>query len=117
MTHAQGALIVTANGKEYKLWVGMSVLADLQANHGQDVLAKLDPPEGASEKWMPDLNIVTDLFAAALERYHADEADRWLVDDIIAQNAGAYAKLMGATTPDSPKDKPSGNGKRPRRVA
>lgn len=115
MTHPQGSMKIEAGGKEYTLFVGMSVLADLQAKHGQDVLEKLEPPEGAGQAWMPDLSIVTDLFMGALQRYHADVADRWLVDDIIAENADALSGLMKASFPD-PKAQP-GNGKRPKRAA
>lgn len=117
MEHAQGALKVKAGGKEYTLFVGMSVLADLQAKHGQDILEKLDAPEGAGETWMPDLSVVTDLFMGALGRYHADVADRWLVDDIIAENVDALPQLMSASFPDAPKGKKSGNAKRPKAAA
>src|SRR5690606_37754587 len=113
----QGSLKVTAGGVEYTLFVGMSVLTDLQAKHGQGVLESLDPPKDAGANWMPDLTIVTDLFMGALQRYHANEADRWLVDDIIAENATALPQLMGASFPDAPKDKPAGNAKGPKAAA
>jgi len=99
MADVRGSLKVTASGEEYTLFVGMSVLAGLQAKHGQDVLERLDAPEGAGAGWMPDLSIVTDLFLGALERYHPD-ADRWLVDDIIAENGEALTELMQASFPD-----------------
>lgn len=111
MANAQGSLIVSANGSDYKLWVGMSVLADLQAKHGQDALAQIEPPAGAKAGWMPDLSIVTDLFAGALQRHHGDVVDRWLVDDIIAQNADVFGKLMGASNPDLSAETKSGNAK------
>jgi hypothetical protein len=115
--HVKGSMKVTAGGKEYTLFVGMSVLADLQAKHGQDVLEKLDEPAGTGKSWMPDLAIVTDLFMGALGRYHGEEADRWIVDDIIAENADALPQLMGASFPDTPKGKPAGNAKRPKAAA
>ena len=115
MSDVRGSLKVQAGGVDYTLFVGMSVLADLQAKHGQDVLEKLDAPEGASESWMPDLNIVTDLFLGALQRFHAD-ADRWLVDDIIAENADVLPKLMQASFPDS-KAAPVGNGQSRKKAA
>ena len=116
--HPQGKLDVKADGKEYTLFVGMSVLADLQAKHGQDVLEKLQQPEGAGEAWMPPLTIIKDLFAGALERYHPDVmGDRWVIDDILAENAQAFMELMGASLPDAPKGKPSGNAKRPKAAA
>lgn len=113
MATVTGAVTVVANGKDYTLWLGFSVLAELQGKHGQDVLERLDPPADAGPNWMPDLGIVRDLFLGALERYHSDEADRWLVDDILAQNGDALGKLMAGAFPDT---KP-GNGKRPTRAA
>ncbi len=100
MSDIRGILKLNAGGKEYKLFVGMSVLADLQSQHGQNVLEKMDPPEGASDDWMPDLNIAGDLILGALERFHSDVADRWLVDDIILENADALPRLMGTSLPD-----------------
>lgn len=96
----RGSMKVQAGGVEYTLFVGMSVLADLQAKHGQDVLEKLDAPEGAGQNWMPDLGIVTDLFLGALQRFHGDDVNRWIVDDIIAENADILPKLMKASFPD-----------------
>lgn len=114
MTDPRGSLKVIAGGEEYTLFVGMSVLADLQAKHGQDVLTKLEPPEGAGENWMPDLSIVTDLFLGALQRHHP-EATRWEVDDIIAENSEALPQLMQASFPDTkPK---SGNVKSRKKAA
>jgi hypothetical protein len=118
MNHAQGKFTAKVGGKSYTLWVGMSVLADLQATHGHDVLSQMTPPEGAGTGWMPNLQIAHDLFAGALERYHPDVAgDRWLVDDIIAENADAYGSLMGTSFPDETKAKPVGNVKRAKKAA
>lgn len=117
MADITGAVRVTANDKEYTLWLGFSVLAELQARHGQDVLSRLDPPADAPANWMPDLGIIRDLFLGALQRFHADEADRWLVDDIMAQNGDALATLMSGAFPDVAKDTRSGNAKRPTRAA
>lgn len=113
----KGTLNVTAGGKNYILFVGMSVLADLQEIYGQDVLEKLDKPKGASEAWMPDLKIVSALFKLSLERHHSDAADRWLVDDIIAENSDALQRLMGTSFPDAPEGEPSGNVKGPTKTA
>lgn len=101
MADVRGAVHVQANGNDYTLWLGFSVLAELQARHGQDALSRLDPPKDAGPGWVPDLAIVRDLFLFALERYHADVADRWLVDDILAQNADALATLMAGAFPDA----------------
>lgn len=117
MADVRGAVTVTANNKDYTLWLGFSVLADLQAKHGQDVLERLDAPADAGPNWMPDLGVVRDLFLGALERYHAEEADRWLVDDILAQNADALGAVMAGAFPDVAKDAKPGNRKRPTRAA
>ena len=115
MADPRGALKVTAGGQEYTLWLGMSVLADLQAKHGDDVLTKLEPPAGAGPNWLPPLRIIIDLLLGALQRHHAAEADQYLVDDILAENADVFAALMAAAFPDQ---KPSsGNAKRPKRAA
>jgi hypothetical protein len=111
MADPRGLLKLTAGGKEYRLHFGMSVLADLQTQHGQDVLQRLDTGNGAA----PDLNIVIDLFLLALQRHHADEASRYLVDDLLAENDGALGRMMQAAFPDV-QDSP-GNGKRPKRAA
>lgn len=100
MTNPRGDVFLTANKKKYHLWLGMSVLSEIQAKHGQDALGKLEPPEDAPESWMPPLDILTDVFLGALQRYHADEADRWLVDDIIAQNDDAFMSLMSESGPE-----------------
>lgn len=111
----RGALIVTAGGKEYKLWLGMSVLADLQDKHGQDVLQKLDPPANADASWLPPMRVLVDLFLFALERHHADDANVYLVDEIMAENANVFADLMATAFPDQVSQ--SGNGQRPKRKA
>jgi hypothetical protein len=115
MTDPRGGLILSAGGKEYRLHIGMSVLADLQAKHGQDVLSRLQPPPDAAPEWMPDLNVVVDLFLLALQRHHPNEGDRYLVDDLMAENEGAFSRMMQATFPEQAPDR--GNGKRPRRAA
>lgn len=115
MADPRGLHKVTAGGQDYRLHLGMSVLADLQAKHGQDVLERLEPPPGAARSWMPPLQVVVDLILGALERHHADVADRYLVDDIIAENADVFAQVMAAAFPDQ-KAQP-GNAKRPKRAA
>ena len=114
MSDIRGKLKVTADGEEYTLFFGMSAIADLQAKHGQDVLSKVEPPEGASKDWIPPFQIMIDLFLASLERYHADVADKWLVDDIVSQNDGAFNKLMGNAMPDA---KPASGNVKSRKTA
>ena len=114
MSDPRGALKVKAGDQGFTLWLGMSGLADLQAKHGQDVLQRVEPPEGAPKTWVPDLAIVVDVVAISLERFHPD-ADRYTVDEIISENAGIVGKLMTAAFPQQ---KPaSGNAKRPKRAA
>ncbi|AKG94524.1 hypothetical protein Shpa_13 [Paracoccus phage Shpa] len=113
MAHPKGQMKLTARGKEYTLWLGMSVLADLQAKYGNNVFSQIEPPADAGPDWMPPLNIVIDLFLGALQRHHADEADRYLVDDLIAGNEDALGALMSGSMPE-----PKGAaGKKPRRPA
>ncbi|UFS64396.1 hypothetical protein LO749_09465 [Paracoccus denitrificans] len=114
MANVRGDVILSANGKKYRLWLGMSVLADIQAKYGQDALDRLEPPENAGKGWMPPLDLVTDLFLGALQRHHGDEADRWLVDDLMAQNEGAFGDLMAGSNPD-PAPAARGKGAAPKR--
>ena len=109
MTDPRGSFKVAASGKTYTLWGGMSVFAALQAKYGNDVLAQLDPPEGAEPNWIPNLGIVVDLVVGTLERFHADEANRFTADEIIAENGAAdlLPQLLAAAFPDAD----AGNGK------
>lgn len=117
MADPRGTFAVEANGETYRLWLGMSVLADLQAKHGDDVLQQLSPPPGAGSDWVPPLRVIIDMLMGSLERFHADEADRFLVDDILSQN-GAGPVMEGLMAAAFPDQKPAaGNGKRPKRAA
>lgn len=103
MSNPLGELKVKANGKNYRLHLGMSVLADLQEEFGARLQTVLTPPavvEG-EEPPLPDLKVMHAVFLGALQRHHDDEADRWLVDDIIAQNKNAWVNLLTATAPDA----------------
>ncbi|MDZ7823672.1 MAG: hypothetical protein U5K75_06240 [Ahrensia sp.] len=111
--HVTGRVDLKANGKTYHLWLGISVLADIQSKHGLDALDRLEKPAGASNNWMPDLRIVSDLFLGALQREHADEANKYLVDDIIEQNQGALPSLMAGSSPKENKEKKMGNANGP----
>lgn len=112
MTDPRGALKVTAGGNEYTLWLGMSVLADLQDKHGNDVLNQVDAPADAGANWLPPLRIVVDLLLGALQRYHPD-ADKYTVDEIMADAPDVFERLMAAAFPDPQ----GGNAKRPKRAA
>lgn len=111
MADPRGTLTLKAGGNPYRFHMGTSVLADLQSKYGQDVLGQLDPPKDAAPGWMPDLNIVRDIVLFSLQRYHADEADRYLVDDIMAENPDAFGRIMGVSFPDAD---PSKKRKAPR---
>jgi hypothetical protein len=111
MSDPRGLFIISAGGKEYRLWLGMSVLADLQSRHGQDVFQRMEAPAGAGDDWLPDLNILVDLFLCALLRYHPD-ADRFVVDEIVAENAGAFPRLMSVAFPEA-----KARGKKARQAA
>jgi hypothetical protein len=114
MADPRGLLKLTAGGREYRLWVGMSVLAELQEKHGQDVLQRLEAPPDAGAAWVPPLAVFVDLMLGALQRYHADEADRFLVDELLSENMGALPLLLQAAFPDA---KPAAPGKpKPRRA-
>jgi len=102
-----GELTVQAGGKSYRLHFGMSVIAELQAKHGEKIETILSGKTGDK---LPDLNVVTDIFLASLQRYHGDVADRWLVDDIVAENADLLPKLMQSSFPDA-QGGDEGNGK------
>lgn len=115
MPDPRGSIKVTAGGCEYTLWLGMSVLADLQTKHGNDFLQQLDAPADAGPGWLPPLAIVVDLFVGALQRYHAAEASRWLADEIIAENREAVPALLAAAFPDQGPDE--GNAARPEQAA
>lgn len=99
--NAKGEVTMEANGETYRLHLGMSVLADLQEEFGErlEALLKIPDPNGA----LPDLKVVHAVFAAALQRHHGDVVDRWLVDDIIAQNEAAWIKLLRGSAPEPDK--------------
>lgn len=105
--HPLGELIVTAKGKEYRLHFGMSTIADLQAKHGDKIDAIL---AGAETGKMPDFGIMLDIFIGALQRHHADVADRYLVDDLVAENQNLLPRLMQAAWPDAPEGEASSEG-------
>jgi hypothetical protein len=111
MVNAQGSLKVTANGEEYTLHFGLSVLADLQAKYGKNILGELEAPAGDDGSWQPDLAIFVDVFLYSLQRFHADVANKYLVDDIASQNDDVFNKLMKASNPDPSTEAKAGNAK------
>lgn len=111
MTSPKGELILSAGGAKYRLHFGWSGIADMQAKYGQDFMTRLQPPEDAPEDWLPDFSVIVDLIAIGLERYHKDAVNKWLVDDIVKENPGAFDLLMKDTFPDQ---SDAGNGKGPK---
>ena len=104
--NAMGALTVKVEGADYKLWLGMSVLADVQAEFPAQFDALI-----AGTLAAPPLKMIVAIVAGALERYHPDKAaDRFFVDDLLAENEQVFTALLGASGPDA---KP-GNRKAPR---
>lgn len=96
--NAKGEVTMQANDKTFRLHLGMSVLADLQERFGDRLEAILKAPEPDGP--LPDLAVIHAVFSASLERYHGDVVDRWLVDDIIAQNEAAWIKLLQGSAPE-----------------
>lgn len=95
--NAKGEVTMQANGETYRLHLGMSVLADLQEQFGDRLEALLQV--SANDAKLPDLKVMHAVFLAALQRYHADVANRYLVDDIISQNQGAWIALLQGSAP------------------
>ena len=116
MADPRGIVQLKANGKTYKLHFGMSVIADLEAAHGTEEVNKiLGVGVKPEENWRPSGQMAIDLILFSLQRFHAEVADRYLVDDILAENANAIGSILEGSAPEA---KPaSGNAKRPKRAA
>ena len=112
MTNPTGALTVDANGQTYRLWLGFSGLAELQAKHGSDFITQLQPPENAPANWLPDFGIVRDLILESLQRYHPTDADRWLVDELFAAEPTIIERLFAAAFPEQAQTPGKPNGER-----
>lgn len=109
--NAKGEVNMQANGQIYRLHLGMSVLADLQEQFGDrlEALLAFEP----NDTKLPDLKVMHAVFLAALQRYHGEVADRYLVDDIIVENEGAWINLLQGSAPEpDPADKGKRAGKK-----
>lgn len=116
MADPRGIVKLRANGKEYKLHFGMSVIADLESAHGTEEVNKiLGVGVKPNENWRPSGQMAIDLILFSLRRFHEDEADKYLVDDILSENASAIESVLNGSTPE--KKPTSGNGRKPRRAA
>ena len=107
-TNPKGEMKVSAGGKEYRLHLGMSVMAELQEEFGDLETVFAMPEDGK----LPNLKVVNAVFLKGLQRYHANEADRWLVDDIIAENQNAFVDLVGTAFPDPSEEAKGTRGKK-----
>lgn len=111
MGELTGKYTVTVNDTEYTLFLGFSGLAEMQDRHGQDFLTKLVPPDGADEGWMPPIAIVRDIVLESLQRFHGEEADRWLADDIMNANPDQVGEMIQVSF--GVNDKGEGEGDQP----
>ena len=93
-----GLLEVQLDGGTFKLWLGMSVLADLE-----DAFPDVFPQMLAGTiTAVPPLRLVHRTISLALERHHPDKADdRFFVDELINANAGIFSNLFEAASPPS----------------
>lgn len=99
---------VKVGGQQYRLWMGMSVLADVEEAF-PDAFAQLV----AGTLVSPPLRMVHRMVAGALERYHpAEAADRFFVDELLNENASLLADLLSASAPKAGTQ--PGNAKAPR---
>jgi len=108
MANVTGSVTLEVNGKPYTLWLGMSVLAEIQEKHGEKFEALIS---GVEDGKMPSLAVVQSILLGALQRYHGKEADRWLVDDLVAQNENALGQLMAGASPDPDPEQKRGKRK------
>jgi hypothetical protein len=108
MVDPRGILTLSVGDTEYRLHLGFSALAEVQAKHGK---AFDDLVSGRFEGEVPPIAVIHALFTAALRRFHREvAADPFLVDDIIAANPNALGDLMTASSPDAVSGA-EGNGK------
>lgn len=114
----RGVHRITHGGREYSFWLGWSVIADLQAIHGQDFLSRLDEPADAKPgTWMPPMSIVIDIVRLSLARYQPDvvadkEALRYLADEMLADNPGLGFEILRSAFPRAE----AGNASSPRQA-
>jgi hypothetical protein len=90
-----GIHTVKVGGHEYRLWLSISVLAQVQAKM----------PE-AFDQWMagrpPQLQLVICILAGTLERWHPEQAaDRYFIDEMFAENPTVFIDVTGAAAPSA----------------
>lgn len=103
--NAMGALTLRVGDADYRLWLGFSVLADVQAEMPEQFDAMM--AGGATP-----LKLVHRIIAGSLERYHPEQAaDRFFVDELIDENRDAMQQLMGAAAPSAGGKAPAARAK------
>lgn len=104
MSDPTGSLVVSADGEDYTLHLGFSVLAKLHSKHGESVKKLLN----GNPEWAEDLAFILDLFLGCLERHHAGAVDAYTVDAIMQQNPDVLGRLFGASMPSAEGNAPTG---------
>lgn len=112
MAQITGAVTVTHDGKDYSLILGMSGLAQLQKEYGQDLKPLVEMEE---EGKLPDFSVLVRITTIALKRFHPD-ADPYLADDLLRADPSVPMQVVrdAFDLPDDDKAAPSGNAARPR---
>lgn len=99
MADVTGTLHHDFDGKSYRLRLTWGVLADLQGEHGEDFLARLDAGEGK----LPPFGLMIDIVAKALmkgERLAAVDADD-LADDMLTGDPELVSRLIQSAFPEA----------------
>lgn len=115
MAQITGEITATLAGTTYQLCLGMRGIAKLQQEYGQqlDPITKLDP----ETEELPDFGVMLRIMELALERHHPD-ADAWIADDLIRQDAAVVFRLIEAAFPSAEDgdaaEKPAGKKRKAR---
>lgn len=99
MADVTGTLHHDFGGKNYRLRLTWGVLADLQGEHGEDFLSRLDAGEGK----LPPFGLMIDIVAKALakgEGMTAVEADG-IADDMLTSDPELVSRLIQAAFPEA----------------
>ena len=100
MADVTGALHHEFGGKTYTLRLTMSVLAQMQARHGDDFLSRFNAAEVAKS---PPFALMIDMVTLSLVRgmrlAEAEAAD--LADDMLTGDNELVANLLAAAFPDA----------------
>ena len=83
----------------------------MQTEFGENFIEKLQPKDGG----LPDFSVALALVMKSLDRFHPDAKDKYLVDDMLAEDPQLIAKIVESAFPQAKGD--AGNGKRPKAAA